>query len=57
MVVEKGRNGFLTLFTSEHKTSAVGVRREQYLPLVVPWMEVTRDEWVQTFLKIQTMWT
>ena len=52
VVVEEGRNGFLTLFTSEHKTSAVGVRREQYLPLVVPWMGVTHDEWVQTFLQV-----
>ena len=52
VVVEEGRNGFLTLFTSEHKTSAVGARREQYLPLVIPWMGVTHDEWVRTFLHV-----
>ena len=42
--VEEGRNGFLTLFTTEHKTSAVGARREQYLPLVIPWLGVTHHE-------------
>ena len=52
VVVEEGRNGFLTLYTAEHKTSAVGARREQYLPLVVPWMGVTHDEWVRTFLEV-----
>ena len=52
VVVEEGRNGFLTLYTAEHKTSAVGARREQYLPLVVPWMGVTHDEWIKTFLNV-----
>ena len=53
--VEEGRNGFLTLYTAEHKTSAVGARREQYLPLVVPWMGVTHDEWVKTFMQVYEM--
>lgn len=52
VIVEEGRNGFLTLYTSEHKTSAVGARREQYLPLVVPWMGVTHDEWLKTFMDV-----
>jgi hypothetical protein len=52
VVAEEGRNGFLTLYTAEHKTSAVGARREQYLPLVVPWMGVTHDEWVKTFMDV-----
>ena len=52
VVVEEGRNGFLTLYTAEHKTSAVGARREQYLPLVVPWMGVVHDEWIKTFLDV-----
>ena len=52
VTIEEGRNGFLTLYTTEHKTSAVGARREQYLPLVVPWMGVTHSEWVRTFLDV-----
>jgi len=55
VVAEEGRNGFLTLYTAEHKTSAVGARREQYLPLVVPWMGVTHDEWVKTFMDVYKM--
>ena len=55
VVVEEGRNGFLTLYTAEHKTSAIGARREQYLPLVVPWMGVTHDEWVKTFMDVYRM--
>ena len=42
--IEEGHNGFLTLYTTEHKTSAVGARREQYLPLVIPQMGVTHHE-------------
>ena len=52
VILEEGRNGFLTLYTSEHKTSPVGARREQYLPLVVPWLGVTHDEWVRTFMDV-----
>ena len=55
VVAEEGRNGFLTLYTAEHKTSAVGARREQYLPLVVPWMGVTHDEWVKTFMDVYSL--
>ena len=32
--VEDGENS--TLFTTEHKTASVGLRRDQYLP-IVPW--------------------
>ena len=53
--MEEGRNGFLTLYTAEHKTSAIGARREQYLPLVVPWMGVTHDEWVKTSMDVYRM--
>ena len=52
VTIEEGRNGFLTLYTTEHKTSAVGARREQYLPLVVPWMGVTHSEWIPVFLEV-----
>ena len=55
VVAEEGRNGFLTLYTAEHKTSAVGARREQYLPPVMPWMGVTHDEWVKTFMDVYKM--
>jgi hypothetical protein len=52
VTIEEGRNGFLTLFTTEHKTSSVGAKREQYLPLVIPWMGVTHHEWVAIFLEV-----
>ena len=52
IVVEKGRHGSLTLFTTEHKTASVGARREQYLPIVVPWEGVTADAWLETFLEL-----
>ena len=52
--VEDGRNGTLTLFTTEHKTASVGLRREQYLPLVIPSTGVAGDEWLQTFLAVYT---
>jgi len=29
VVLEEGRNGFLTLYTAEHKTSAIGANRER----------------------------
>lgn len=48
--VESKRNGCLVLFTREHKTSSIGERREQYLPLLVPWEGVTSDNWLHTFL-------
>ena len=50
--VEKGRHGSLTLYTTEHKTSSVGARREQYLPLVIPWEGITSDPWLETFLEL-----
>ena len=52
--VEDGRQGTLTLFTTEHKTASVGLRREQYLPLVIPSTGVAGDEWLQTFLAVYT---
>ena len=33
--IEEGRFVALTLFTVEHKTASVGLRREQFLPLIV----------------------
>lgn len=50
--IEKGRNGFLTIYTTEHKTCSVGLRREQYLPIVLPWEGVSQDSWVEVFLDV-----
>ena len=50
--IEKGRNGSLTIYTTEHKTSSVGLRREQYLPIVLPWEGVSQDSWVEIFLDV-----
>ena len=50
--VEQRRNGALVLYTREHKTSEVGLRREQYLPLVVPWEGVVSEDWLSIFLKV-----
>ncbi|CAK9117156.1 unnamed protein product [Durusdinium trenchii] len=46
------RNGSLVLYTREHKTSAVGIRREQYLPLVIPWEGVVSEDWIEVLLKV-----
>ena len=42
----------LTLYTAEHKTAAVGLRRQQYLPIVIPWEGIVSDNWVETFLQL-----
>ena len=46
------KNGSLVLYTSEHKTSLVGERRQQFLPLIIPWHGVVRDDWMNTFLEL-----
>eukprot|EP00435_Cladocopium_sp_Y103_P055737 s2737_g18.t1 len=43
---------YLTLYTAEHKTASVGIRRQQYLPIVVPWSGVVSDDWMRLFLEI-----
>lgn len=53
--VESKRNGCLVLYTTEHKLSGVGLRREQFLPLVVPWDGVTNDNWLKTFLELYAL--
>lgn len=50
--VEARRNGCLVLYTTEHKTPEVGLRREQYLPLVVPWDGVVRTDWLKIYLEL-----
>ena len=42
----------LTFYTTEHKTASVGLRREQYLPIVVPWNGICSDDWVRTWLEV-----
>ena len=39
----------LELYTLEHKTSAVGLRREQYLPLVIPREGICNEDWLEVF--------
>ena len=48
--VEDGEN--LTIFTTEHKTASVGLRRDQYLPIVVPWDGICSEPWIPTFLNL-----
>ena len=45
-------SGYITLYTAEHKTSNIGERREQFLPLIVPWEGVVDEPWLQTFLAV-----
>ena len=48
--IEARRNGCLVLYTTEHKTSEVGLRREQFLPLVVPLDGIVHNDWISSFL-------
>ena len=50
--VERRRNGCLIIYTQEHKTSSVGARREQYLPLIVPWHGVVSHDWLTAFIEL-----
>lgn len=50
--VESRRNGCLVLYTREHKTSSIGERLDQFLPLIIPWDGITNDNWLETFLMI-----
>ena len=43
---------FVTFHTTEPKTASVGLRREQYLPIVVPWSGICNDDWVREWLKV-----
>ena len=50
--IEEGRFGALTLFTVEHKMASVGLRREQFLPLIVPWEGIVNEDWIKIFLEV-----
>eukprot|EP00435_Cladocopium_sp_Y103_P017363 s2638_g4.t1 len=42
----------VTFYTTEHKTASVGLRREQYMPIVVPWHGICADDWLAEWLRI-----
>ena len=44
------RNTTMDLYTSEHKTSSAGLRREQFLPLAIPAEGVCEGDWIGTFV-------
>lgn len=46
----------MVVYTQEHKTSAVGLRREQYLPLVIPWEGVVSEDWISVFCPSMRVW-
>ena len=45
----KNGEGTLEAFTREHKMSALGLRREQYLPLIAPAQGVCHGDWTDEF--------
>lgn len=56
--IDNLRNGSLTLYTSERKTAGVGLKREQFLPLIIPWQGATNDPWIETFFgSLYVCWT
>ncbi len=46
------RNATFDLYTAEHKTSSVGLRRQQFLPLVVPAEGISGGDWLGTWIKL-----
>eukprot|EP00435_Cladocopium_sp_Y103_P068490 s873_g31.t1 len=50
VVIEPG--DCVTFYTTEHKTASVGLRRQQYLPTVVPWNGICSDDWVKEWIGI-----
>ena len=46
------RNATLDLYTAEHKTSSVGLRREQFLPLVIPSEGIVQTDWIGVFIDL-----
>eukprot|EP00435_Cladocopium_sp_Y103_P002544 s1319_g1.t1 len=49
-VIEPGDS--ITFYTTEHKTASVGLRREQYMPIVVPWNGICSDDWLKEWLDV-----
>eukprot|EP00435_Cladocopium_sp_Y103_P012682 s3129_g3.t1 len=50
--VEVMQGDSVTFYTTEHKTASVGLRREQYMPIVVPWHGICSDDWLAEWLNI-----
>ena len=46
------RNATMDMYTMEHKTSSTGLRREQFLPLVVVTEGIVHGDWLGTFIKL-----
>ena len=46
------RNATCDLYTAEHKTSTAGLRREQFLPLVIPTEGIVHGDWLGVFIKL-----
>ena len=46
------RNGTFDLYTSEHKTSSSGLRREQFLPFVIPNEGLIEGDWVSEYIQL-----
>ena len=46
------RNATFDIYTAEHKTSSVGLRRQQFLPLVVPAEGIGGNDWLGTWIKL-----
>ena len=44
------RNTTMNLYTAEHKTISAGLRREQFLPLVIPAEGIVSGDWLGTFI-------
>ena len=49
------RQGLFTLYTKEHKTAGVGLRREQFLPLIIPRHGIVHEDWLATFVNVYGM--
>ena len=46
------RNATFDIYTAEHKTSSVGLRRQQFLPLVVPAEGIAGGNWLATWIEL-----
>ena len=46
------RNATMDLYTAEHKTSSAGLRREQFLPLVIPSEGIVAGDWLGIFIDL-----
>ena len=42
----------MDLYTAEHKTSTTGLRREQFLPLVIPSEGIVHGDWLGKFIEL-----